>query len=301
MLTTCQKLRRVEPNKEGEFSMSENNVKPVETTEEIKITNKEMKSVFWRSLFEMASINYERFQALGFLYAMTPVIKKLYPDKEQRVAAMKRHSEMYNSHPWLISPILGTTIALEEKNANGGNTVEAINNVKVGLMGPFAGIGDSVLWGTLRPLLAGLGAALALQGNFIGPVLFLVLWNICNFGIRYYTLHYGYKAGMSMLKDMKKTNIVQKLSEGASVLGLMVLGVLVAQWVNISTPIQFKTGETVMKLQEVLNGIMPSMLPLIATFIIVKLLRKKITPNKLIIGIFAVALVLSLLGILAVA
>lgn len=283
--------------------MDDNKINKVDAstpTEEIKVTKKEMKSVFWRSLFEMASINYERFQSLGFLFAMTPVIKKLYPDKEQRIAAMKRHSEMYNSHPWMISPILGTTIALEEKNANGGNTVDAINSVKVGLMGPFAGIGDSLFWGTLRPLLAGLGAALALQGSIFGPIVFLVLWNICNFGIRYYTLHYGYKAGMNMLKDMKKTNIVQKVSEGASVLGLMVLGVLVAQWINIKTPISFTAGKTVMKLQDVLDSVMPSMLPLIATFSIVKLLRKKITPNKLIIGIFAVALVLSLLGILSV-
>lgn len=268
-------------------------------SEEIKITQKEIKSVLWRSLFEMASINYERFQALGFLYAITPVIKKLYPDKERRVAAMKRHMEMYNSHPWMISPILGTTIALEEKNANGGNTEEAINNVKVGLMGPFAGIGDSLFWGTIRPILAGIGASLALQGSIFGPILFLILWNIVNFGIRYYTLKYGYKAGMAMLKDMKKTNIIQKVSEGASVLGLMVLGVLVAQWVTVKTPISFTAGKQVMKLQDILDGIVPSLLPLISTFILVRLLRKKVTPNKLIIGIFVVALVLSALKILA--
>lgn len=268
--------------------------------DEIKITNKEIKQVFWRSFFEMSSINYERFQALGFLFSITPVLKKLYPDKQRLSAAMKRHMEMYNSHPWMINPILGTTIALEEKNANGTNTEAAINNVKVGLMGPFAGIGDSLFWGTLRPILAGIGAALALQGSYMGPVLFLIIWNICNFGFRYFSLTYGYKTGMNMLKDMKKTNIVKKISEGASVLGLMVLGVLVAQWINIKTPIEFKAGETVMKLQEILNGIMPSMLPLIATFILVFLLRKKITPNKLILGIFAVALVLSLISFLAV-
>lgn len=268
-------------------------------SEEIKITQKELKSVLWRSLFEMASINYERFQSLGFLYAITPVIKKLYPDKERRVSAMKRHMEMYNSHPWMISPILGTTIALEEKNANGINTEEAINNVKVGLMGPFAGIGDSLFWGTIRPILAGIGASLALQGSIFGPIVFLIIWNICNFGFRYYSLKYGYKAGMTMLKDMKRTNIVQKVSEGASVLGLMVLGVLVAQWITVKTPITFTAGKQVMKLQEILDGIIPSLLPLISTFILVKLLRKKVTPNKLIIGIFAVALVLSVLNILA--
>lgn len=269
-------------------------------SEESKITQKEIKSVFWRSLFEMASINYERFQSLGFLYAITPVIKKLYPNKEDRAAAMKRHMEMYNSHPWMINPILGATIALEEKNANGEDTATAINSIKVGLMGPFAGIGDSLFWGTLRPILAGLGAALALQGNVLGPIIFLLLWNVVNFGFRAYGLKYGYEKGVSILRDLRSNNIVQKISEGASVLGLMVLGVLVAQWINIKTPIQWTTGETVMKLQDVFDGIMPSMLPLIATMIIVKLLRKGTRPNKLILGIFAVALVLSITGLLGV-
>lgn len=271
----------------------------IETKETVKITKKDLKEVYWRSMFEMASINYERFQALGFLHAMTPVIAKLYPDADRRKAAMKRHMEMYNSHPWMIEPILGTTIALEEQNAMGVDTEEAISSIKVGLMGPFAGIGDSLFWGTLRPILAGIGAALALQGSILGPILFLMAWNVFNFAFRWYSLNYGYNAGMKMLKDMKKTNVVQKVSEGAAVLGLMVLGVLVAQWINVKTGIQFSAGNKVFKVQEILDGIMPSMLPLISTLIIVRLLRKKITPNRLIVGIFAAALVLSALKILA--
>lgn len=289
---------------EGGFKMSEinsnvENTNIEEKDSESKITKSDLKKVYWRSMFEMASINYERFQALGFLHAMTPVIKKLYPDEERRKAAMKRHMEMYNSHPWMIEPILGTTIALEEQNAMGNDVEETINNVKVGLMGPFAGIGDSLFWGTLRPILAGIGAALALQGNIFGPILFLILWNTFNFGFRWYSLNYGYTAGMKMLKDMKKTNIIQKVSDGAAVLGLMVLGVLVAQWITVKTGIQFTSGNKIFKVQEILDGIMPSMLPLISTLILVKLLRKKITPNKLILSIFVVALILSALKILA--
>lgn len=286
---------------EDKMNTSETTIQPrIQETEEVVVTNKELRSAFWRSLFDMCSINYERFQALGFLFAITPVLKKLYPDKERRSAAMKRHLEMFNTNPAFINPILGTAIALEEKNANGVDTVDAINNVKVGLMGPFAGIGDSLFWATLRPLLAGLGAALALQGSYLGPILFLFLWNACYLGFRYFSTMYGYKVGIGMLKDMKKTNIVQKISEGASVLGLMVLGVLVAQWVSIKTPVTFTAGNTVIKLQEMLNGIVPSMLPLVAMLILAALLRKRITPNKLLIGIFVVALVLSLLRVLGV-
>jgi len=278
--------------------LEEVNIDVNDSEENVKITRNDLKEVFWRSLFEMASINYERFQALGFLHAMTPVIKKLYPDEERKRRAMKRHLEMYNSHPWMIEPILGVTIALEEQNAKGIEVEDTINNIKVGLMGPFAGIGDSLFWGTLRPLLAGIGASFALQGSILGPIIFLISWNIINFGFRWYSLLYGYNAGMRMLKDIKESNIIQKVAEGSAVLGLMVLGVLVAQWVNVKTGLQLTVGDKVLKVQELLDGIMPSMLPLITTFVLVWFLRKKVTPNKLIVGIFAVALVLSLFKIL---
>lgn len=267
---------------------------------EVKVTQKEMRSVFWRSLFEMAAINYERFQSLGFLFAMTPVIKKLYPDKERRSAAMKRHMAMFNTNPALMNPIVGVAIAMEEKNANGEDTADAINNVKVGLMGPFAGIGDSLFDGTLRPIFAGLGAALALQGSYFGPILFLLLWNVVYFGVRYFSIPYAYRAGVGMLQEAKKTNILQKVSDGAAVLGLMVLGVLVCDWITIKTPVVFNAGQTVIKLQAVLDGIVPGLMPLLAFIVLVVLLRKRISPNKLIIGVFVVALLLSLVKFLAV-
>jgi len=265
----------------------------------IKLTKKDLTSAFWRSLFDMSSINYERFQALGFLFAMTPIIKKLYPNREQRSAAMKRHLLMFNTNPVMINPILGTVIAMEEQNANGVDTTDAINDVKVGLMGPTAGIGDSLFWGTLRPIFAGLGAALALQGSYFGPVLFLLLWNVIYFGFRYLSVPYGYRVGITMLREAKKSKLVQKLSQGASVLGLMVLGVLVADWISIKTPVVFNAGQTVIKLQAVLDGIVPNLMPLLAFVALVALLRKRINPNKLLVGIFVVALLLSLVKFLA--
>lgn len=265
------------------------------------ITEKDLKSVYWRSFFIMSSINYERFQNLGFLYSLAPILRKLYTTKESMREALQRHVKMFNTHPWMANPILGTVIALEEKNAQQNtqeDMSEIINNIKVGLMGPFAGIGDSLFWGTIRPILLGIGASFALQGSIIGPILFLVLWNILNFGFRYYSLMYGYKTGVNMLKDLKQTNIVQKISEGASVLGLIVLGVLVASWVNISTPLTITTGESTIKVQEVLDSIMPSMLPLIATMIMVFFLRKGTRPNTILLGIFILSFIASIFGIL---
>jgi len=266
------------------------------------ITEKDLKSVFWRSFFIMSSINYERFQNLGFLYSLAPVLRKLYPTKEGMRDALQRHVKMFNTHPWMANPILGTVVALEEKNAQREegqeDMSETINNIKVGLMGPFAGIGDSLFWGTIRPILLGIGASFAIQGSIIGPILFLVIWNILNFGFRYYSLMYGYKTGVNMLRDLKQTNIVQKISEGASVLGLIVLGVLVASWVSISTPLTIATGESTIQVQEVLNSIMPSMLPLVATMIMVFFLRKGTRPNTILLGIFVVSFIASIFGIL---
>lgn len=263
-----------------------------------RINKKDMRKVYWRSFFIKSTQNYERFMSVGFTFALIPLIKKLYHSKEDRASALNRHMEMFNSHPWMANPILGVVSVMEEQNAQGNKMEKAINNIKVGLMGPLAGIGDSLFWGTIRAILLSIGAGMALQGSILGPILFLVLWNILNFGFRYWSLMYGRKAGINMLKQTKESNIVQKISEGASVLGLLVLGVLVSDWVNISTPLEYTTGEETNSVQDVLDSIMPSMMPLIATLIIIFLLKRNVTPNKILIGIFVLAFLLGGPGLL---
>jgi len=272
------------------------------------IDKSDLHSAYWRSFFDMASINYERFQTLGYLFSIQKVLKKLYADdKEGLTRACLRHMEMFNTMPLFIPIIVGTTIAIEEKVANaekGEDTEEleaSINNIKVGLMGPFAGVGDSIGWATIRPILASIGAALALQGTILGPIVFLVGWNTFNFGFRYITLMIGYKQGTNILADMKATNIVDKLSNGASVLGLMVLGVLVAQWINVRTGLEIVVkapdGDIVTNLQNVLdNDLIPGLLGLGLTMLIAGLMKKRWTTTKLIVLIFGVALAIALIS-----
>src|SRR5699024_4782960 len=268
-------------------------------SETSNITKKDMRKVFWRSFFIKSTINYERFMGLGFAFSMIPLIKKIYKSTEQRSAALSRHIEMFNSHPWMANPVLGVVSVMEEQNAKDGKMGQAINNIKVGLMGPLAGIGDSLFWGTIRAILLSIGAGMALGGNILGPILFLVAWNIINFGFRYWSLTYGRKAGVNLIEQIKESNIIKKISEGASVLGLLVLGVLVVNWVNITTPLEFTAGEEASSVQEdVLDEIMPGMLPLIATLIIVFLLRRNISPVKILIGVFIVSFILGGPGIL---
>lgn len=267
-----------------------------------EVTRADLRRAFWRSGFIMSSINYERFQALGFLYGMLPILRKLYPSHERLKAALKRHMEMFNSNPLLVPPIQGVVIALEERNAreeaDNAELVGSINSVKVGLMGPFAGIGDSILWGTIRPILGGLAAGLALRGSIVGPLLYLVLWNVVNVGLRWYGLVYGYQAGLDIVRAVRESDIVRRVAEGASVVGLMVLGALVASWVNVKTPLALTAGKQVIKIQDVLDGIMPSMLPLAVTFIAVWLLRRRIRPDVVLAVLFVGAFVLGAVGIL---
>ncbi len=299
----------------------------------ITLTKSDRMSVALRSTFLQGSWNYERMQNGGWCYAMIPAIKRLYKTEEDRIAALKRHLEFFNTHPYVASPILGVTLALEEEKANGA-TVEdsAINGVKVGMMGPIAGVGDPVFWFTVRPILGALGASLAMTGNILGPILFFVLWNIIRFGFMWYTQEFGYKVGTEITKDLSG-GLLGKITKGASILGMFVLGALVDRWVSVSfTPVVSKvtlaegayidwasitgdaagiqtaitqyasglalTPEKVTTLQDNLNTLIPGFAGLILTLICCKLLKKNVSPIMIIVALFVIGIVFHLIGLM---
>ena len=211
----------------------------------VTLDKKIRRSVMWRSMFLQGSWNYERMQNGGWCYSIIPAIKKLYPNKEDRIAALKRHMEFYNTHPYVSAPVMGVTLALEEERANGAEiNDQAIQGVKVGMMGPLAGVGDPVFWFTLRPILGALGASLALSGNIMGPLLFFFAWNIIRMAFIWYTQEFGYKVGTSIAQDLSG-GLLGKITQGASILGMFIIGSLVQRWVNISfTPIVSKVTQS---------------------------------------------------------
>ncbi|HIE21284.1 MAG TPA: PTS mannose transporter subunit IID, partial [Acidimicrobiia bacterium] len=142
-----------------------------------------------------------------------------------------------NTTPAVCGPVLGVTAAMEEARANGAEIDDgAINGIKVGLMGPLAGVGDPLVWGTLRPITAALGASLALSGNLLGPLLFFFIFNAVRLAMKWYGLQRGFRKGVNIVSDMGG-NLLQKLTEGASILGLFVMGVLVTKWTSIHVPL----------------------------------------------------------------
>ncbi|MDD1514744.1 mannose/fructose/sorbose PTS transporter subunit IID [Priestia megaterium] len=263
---------------------------------EKRLTKKDIFSMFIRSNFLLGSFNFERVQAMGYCYVMIPAIKRLYGPGAQRNAALKRHLEWFNTHPWISAPIFGVTAAMEEEMANKTDFDEkAISGMKIGLMGPLAGVGDPIFWGTLRPVLAALGASLALGGNIAGPLLFFILINAIRLSTKYYGLKYGYLKGTEILKDLVG-NRIQKLTEGASILGLFVMGALVSKWTTINIPvvvsrIKDDSGKVVVKtVQDVLDSILPGLLPLALTLLVAWMLRKGTNPLLIIFGIFLIGI-----------
>ena len=259
-----------------------------------KLTKGDLRSMYMRSTFLLGSFNFERMQSMGFCVTMIPAIKRLYSKKEDQAAALKRHLEFFNTQPWIGSAIMGVTAAMEEERANGAEIDDgAISGVKVGLMGPLAGVGDPIYWGTARIILAALGASLALEnGNILGPILFFVGINLIRVITRWYSMNYGYQKGTEIVQDMEGGQL-QKLTTGASVLGLFVMGGLVARWASLKIPLEIaryknQAGEEVVTtVQSVLDDLLPNLVPLLLTFLCMYLLKKKVSAIAIIFVMFA--------------
>ncbi|CFR12765.1 PTS mannose transporter subunit IID [Yersinia kristensenii] len=276
------------------------------TTGEKKLTPADIRGVFIRSNLFQGSWNFERMQALGFCFSMVPAIRRLYPENsEERKQAIKRHLEFFNTQPFVAAPILGVTLAMEEQKANGAEIDDAaINGIKVGLMGPLAGVGDPIFWGTVRPVLAALGAGIAMSGSLLGPLLFFVLFNLVRLLTRYYGVAYGYKKGVNIVSDMDG-GLLQKLTEGASILGLFVMGALVNKWTHVNIPVVVskitnQSGQTtITTVQTILDQLMPGLVPLLLTFGCMWLLRRKVNALWIIMGFFAIGIFGYWIGFLA--
>jgi PTS system sorbose-specific IID component len=269
-----------------------------------KITKQDIFKTFIYSNFQQASFNFERIHALAFCVDMIPTIKRIYSTKEEQAAALKRHLTFFNVTPAVCGPVIGVTMAMEEARANGADIDDGtISSLKIGLMGPLCGVGDPLIWGTLRPILAAIGASMALKGSILGPVLFFLLFNAARLAIKWYGLTYGFKQGLGIVQDLSGS-ILPKLTEGATILGLFIMGVLVTKWTSINVSlVAYTTGEgkdkVVTTIQNILDDLIPGLLGLALTFLMMKLLKKKMSPILLIFILFAVGIAGYAFGILS--
>lgn len=270
------------------------------SNDERKLTKKDLLAVFRSSLALEYSWNYERQQNMGYCVTMLPIINKLYKgDSEKHKAAMERHMEFFNTTPYISTAIIGITAAMEESNCeNEDFDTSAISSVKASMMSPLAGIGDSLFWGTLRVIATGIGTSLALQGNILGAILFLLIFNVPAFAARYFCLMKGYEFGTKFLDKLENSGLMPKLTYGASVLGLIVIGAMIPSMVNIHIAGSLGAGESAVLIQEgIIDQIMPSLLPLLMTCGIFGLLKKKVKVIYILLGLMLLGIAGAWIGI----
>ncbi|MBS4803329.1 MAG: PTS system mannose/fructose/sorbose family transporter subunit IID [Clostridium sp.] len=259
-----------------------------------KLDNKTLNKMVWRSLFLQASFNYERMQAGGWLYGILPGLEKIHTDKEDLSKSMKHNLEFFNTHPFLVTFVMGIILSLEQQKAD-TNTIRA---VRVAAMGPLGGIGDAIFWLTLVPITAGITANMAIEGSVAGPILFLLIFNAVQFGIRYWLMHWSYNLGSKAIDILTKN--AKEFTRSASMLGVFIVGALTSNYGATSLTIEIPNGDAVINIQNILDGVLPQMIPLLMTLMLYFLIKKKKwTPVACIGLLLVIGIIGGFFGILA--
>ena len=265
-----------------------------------KLTKKDLNKCWW--IWELTSemcLSYERLMSLGFCHAMVPIMKRLYgDDKEELSKGLTRHMSFFNTENQFGALIPGMVASIEEERANGAPySDEMIDSLKVGLMGPLAGIGDTVTQGLVKTILLAICVDMGLKGNIVAPLIFFVLYTAYILGMGRFMFNTGYRLGRNAFSSVKDSNLIRKLTDCMSVLGMTVAGCMISNYVGIETGLAFNFGETQVILQDILNEIMPGLLSVAGVFILYGLTKKNVSVIKIIVGIAIVGILGAVIGV----
>ena len=238
----------------------------VATPMEKTLDRSDLNKAWWIwTFFNLSAFSMERMQAPAFVYMMSPVMKRLYGDDPEEIkSALKRHMVFFNTEPQTGVIAHGVTVALEQQRANGAPiNDEMINAVKAGIMGPMAGIGDSMIPGTLIPILLAIGMSLSQKdGSPIGPIFYIVSYTVIILALSYYLFMFGYRYGMTSMRELAEGGF-RRITASFAVLGLMVAGAIGASIITLTTPLAYTSGKLTVSVQSTLDGIFPQLIPLL--------------------------------------
>ena len=203
-----------------------------------QLDQKTLNKMAWRSCFLQASFNYERMQAAGWLYSIIPGLEKIHTNKNDRAASMSHNLEFFNTHPFLVTFVMGIVLSLEQNKVD----IPTISAVRVAAMGPLGGIGDALFWLTLVPITAGITSNMAINGNAAAPIIFLVIFNVVQFALRFWLMNWSYKLGTSAIDAL--TANMQAFTRAASIMGVFVVGCLVGTMGGTQSNLQIPNGTT---------------------------------------------------------
>ena len=255
-----------------------------------KLDKKTLNKMVWMSCFLQASFNYERMQAAGWLWAILPGLTKIHTNKEDLKASMAHNLDFLNTHPFLVTFVMGIVLSLEQNKVD----TQTIRSVRISAAGPLGGIGDALFWLTLVPIVGGITANMALNdASIIGAILFLVIFNAVQFAIRYFLMHWSYNLGTSAVGML--TSNAKEFTRAASILGIFTVGALIANYG--STTVRIAIADPAINVQSLLDGILPKLIPLLITCGLYALIKKGWTPIKCIVLILVAGIVGSAFGI----
>ncbi|MEJ8735602.1 PTS system mannose/fructose/sorbose family transporter subunit IID [Mediterraneibacter sp. ICN-202921] len=254
-----------------------------------QLDKKTLNKMVWLSCFLQASFNYERMQAAGWLWSMLPGLQKIHTNKEDLKASMAHNLDFLNTHPFLVTFVMGIVLSLEQNKAD----TQTIRSVRISAAGPLGGIGDALFWLTLVPITAGLTANMAMEGQIAGAILFLIIFNAVQFIVRFGLMYWSYGLGTKAVTLL--TSNAKEFTRAASILGIFVVGGLIANYG--STTVRLIVGDTQINIQALLDGVLPKLIPLLITLGIYVLIKKGWTPVRCIILILVVGIVGCAFGI----
>ena len=274
--------------------MKRGNLEYIDKTEGETLDNKTLNKMVWMSCFLQASFNYERMQAAGWLWGILPGLQKIHTNKEDLKASMAHNLDFLNTHPFLVTFVMGIVLSMEQQKADINKAeTSTIRSVRISAAGPLGGIGDALFWLTLVPIVAGLTANIAMDGSILGAILFLVVFNAVQFVIRWWLMHWSYGLGTKAVTML--TSNAKEFTRAASILGIFVVGGLIATYG--STTVRLYVGDPAINIQGLLDGVLPKLLPLLITLGIYVLIKRGWTPVKCILLILVVGIVGCAFGI----
>ena len=262
------------------------------TTPSPTLDKKTLNKMVWRSCNLQGSFNYERMQAMGWLYSILPGLEKIHTDKDDLSLAMKHNLDFFNTHPFLVTFVMGIVLSMEQKKTD----INTIRAVRVASMGPLGGIGDAIFWFTLLPITAGICSNMAMLGSLAGPILFLIIFNLIQFGVRFFLMNWSYELGTKAIELL--TANAKEFTRAASMLGVFIVGALTSNYGTTTLNLVIENGESPIVVQDILDGVLPKMIPLALTLLLFFLMKKKgWTPVKCIVLLLVIGMVGAIIGL----
>ena len=264
-----------------------------DTTPAARLDKQTLNKMVWRSCQLQAAFNYERMQSAGWLWAMLPGLEEVHTNKQDLATSMTHNMDFINTHPFAVTFVMGIVLSMEQLKSD----VQTIRSVRISVAAPLGGIGDALFWYTLVPITAGLTANMAIGGSIMGPILYFIILFGCEMALRYGLMYASYNLGMKAVSMM--TEYAQEFTHAASVLGVFVVGALIANYGGgTKLGITIANGEAPIVIQSYLDMILPCLLPLLLTLLMYFLIKKKgWTPVKCIGLILVLGIVGAMFGI----